>query len=219
MIIRRIGEDFPVYEVKAEDGTGRLQTLHRNLLLPCEIQPHEHGTEAKRTREIPRRATKMDDKKPLVVKRKRTQSLRCMTRRKWPRATQRYQATTTTGDLTKGNRRPGGQEDVISQTPEVCDQWQQDLGVEELTAKRPRRTRQPPVRLTYDTLGEPRYCRTPVVAGLQAYGTPMPSHAPVTPLYQQYPGIGQARYYQVPVTIPMAAYPYQHNQPHWLWPV
>lgn len=63
------------------------------------------------------------------------------------------------GDLTEGNRRPGGEDDVRSQTPEVCDQWQQDLGVEEPTAERPRRTP----------------CKTDV---RHLRGTPLLSHPP-----------------------------------------
>jgi hypothetical protein len=41
-ILRQLNPNVPVYVVKREDGTGRLPTLHRNLLLPIgHIDPDE----------------------------------------------------------------------------------------------------------------------------------------------------------------------------------
>ena len=34
-------EDLPVYKLKAEDGTGKSRTLHRNLLMRCDLLPLE----------------------------------------------------------------------------------------------------------------------------------------------------------------------------------
>ena len=43
-ILRQPNPDVPVYVVKREDGTGRLRTLHRNLLLPIgHIDPDERS--------------------------------------------------------------------------------------------------------------------------------------------------------------------------------
>ena len=41
VVIRQVGKDIPVYEVKPEQGKGRLRILHRNLLLPCDYLPLE----------------------------------------------------------------------------------------------------------------------------------------------------------------------------------
>lgn len=39
VVMRQIGEDIPVYEVKPEQGRGRSRILHRNLLMPCDFLP------------------------------------------------------------------------------------------------------------------------------------------------------------------------------------
>ena len=36
-----VNEESPVHSVKAEDGTGKVRVLHRNLLLPCDYLPLE----------------------------------------------------------------------------------------------------------------------------------------------------------------------------------
>ncbi len=40
-VVRRVGEEGPVYELKPERGKGRSRVLHRNLLLPCDYLPLE----------------------------------------------------------------------------------------------------------------------------------------------------------------------------------
>lgn len=44
VVQRRVSPDNPVYDVRAEDGSGRLRTLHRDMLRPCnfeDLQPLE----------------------------------------------------------------------------------------------------------------------------------------------------------------------------------
>lgn len=41
VVVRQVGENIPVYEVKPEQGRGRSRILHRNLLLPCDHLPLE----------------------------------------------------------------------------------------------------------------------------------------------------------------------------------
>ena len=40
-VVKRMSDDSPVYQVKPEGKTGRIRTLHRNLLLPCDSLPLE----------------------------------------------------------------------------------------------------------------------------------------------------------------------------------
>ncbi len=40
-VVRQVGEEGPVYEVKPERGKGRSRVLHRNLRLPCDYLPLE----------------------------------------------------------------------------------------------------------------------------------------------------------------------------------
>jgi len=56
-IVKRAGEESPVYQVVSErNPNGRLRTLHRNLLLPCEELPFEPPphVEPKRSRKGPK---------------------------------------------------------------------------------------------------------------------------------------------------------------------
>ena len=41
VVIRKVGEQIPVYELKPEQGRGRSRILHRNMLLPCDHLPME----------------------------------------------------------------------------------------------------------------------------------------------------------------------------------
>lgn len=39
VVVRRVAEDVPIYEIKPEQGKGRSRVLHRNLLMPCDHLP------------------------------------------------------------------------------------------------------------------------------------------------------------------------------------
>lgn len=41
VVVRRVAEDVPIYEIKPEQGKGRSRVLHRNLLMPCDHLPLE----------------------------------------------------------------------------------------------------------------------------------------------------------------------------------
>ena len=45
VVVSRKGPESPVYDIKSESGCGKIRTLHRNLLLPCDYLPPGHGVQ------------------------------------------------------------------------------------------------------------------------------------------------------------------------------
>ena len=45
VVVSRKGPESPVYDIKSEAGRGKIRTLHRNLLLPCDYLPSEQGVQ------------------------------------------------------------------------------------------------------------------------------------------------------------------------------
>ena len=45
LVVKQMGSDLPIYEVKPERGNGRSRVLHRNLLMPCDYLPLETPAE------------------------------------------------------------------------------------------------------------------------------------------------------------------------------
>ena len=105
-----------MYEVQAEDQSGPRRTLHRNLLLPCDLLPLETPLPALKD-------TKLADPAPDPV-----------------------------------HRDPTDEEDENSSSD---SEDEQDPAQVQTTVQA--RNRRPPRRITYDTLGTPRFQR-PVVA-------------------------------------------------------
>ena len=42
VVVKQLGDDFPVYEVKPETEDGPTRTLHRNMILPCRFSRQNH---------------------------------------------------------------------------------------------------------------------------------------------------------------------------------
>ena len=53
VVVRRMSNDGPVYQVRPEGDKGRLRTLHRNLLLPCDYLPLPTLQEIPKVKAIP----------------------------------------------------------------------------------------------------------------------------------------------------------------------
>lgn len=41
VVVKQVGKDVPIHELRPEHGKGRLRVMHRNLLLPCDHLPFE----------------------------------------------------------------------------------------------------------------------------------------------------------------------------------
>ena len=65
-VVRQMGSDLPIYEVRPEQGKGRSRVLHRNLLMPCdhlpfEIQPDLARNEKRKQKERPQLVTQIQE--------------------------------------------------------------------------------------------------------------------------------------------------------------
>ena len=63
MVKQQGGEDSPVYVIRREDGKKGERTLHRNLLLPCDILPLEAETRPRRP--VRRSEPRVDERSPV----------------------------------------------------------------------------------------------------------------------------------------------------------
>ncbi|XP_068115048.1 uncharacterized protein [Hyperolius riggenbachi] len=66
VVIRQVGKDLPVYEIKPEQGRGRSRIMHRNLLLPCdylplEVQPKPPVKQKERKKELDHKDTNQEE--------------------------------------------------------------------------------------------------------------------------------------------------------------
>ncbi|KAL6471946.1 hypothetical protein MHYP_G00205960 [Metynnis hypsauchen] len=60
VVIRQVGKDVPIYEVKPEQSRGRSRVLHRNLLMPCEHLPREPEPKLNSERQKPEQKKKRE---------------------------------------------------------------------------------------------------------------------------------------------------------------
>ena len=52
IVVRRMNQSLPVYEVTRENGDGATRILHRNLLLPCNDLPVDDAPPQRASRPI-----------------------------------------------------------------------------------------------------------------------------------------------------------------------
>ena len=193
-VIRRIGEDSPVYEIKPEKGDGRTRVLHRTLLLPCDYlemeETHQAGT-VHRNNENRRVQRKADFKQAEPSQYDSEYDSEEDVPQFNPRDLQRFEERIGMPDADESIQESTRQEqdqyvhenvdagdrsiaDEISEQslnsllPPEHDQVSEGIvsssdqfssigeQVQEHQNERPTRNRQPPMRLTYNELGNPQ---------------------------------------------------------------
>ena len=198
VVVGKKGE-MPVYEVKQEDGNGRIRVLHRNLLLPCSHLPTEEV-------QVQRRNVNKRNKK-------RQGQVSCKKATKLPTETENDepdfeeigftpQALETLYDGGHGvnPEHDGDMETVVGDDAEAALQTStseedEPIGQEvesdddDNVPRRTQRVSKPPNRLTYDYMGQPSIqpCVTARVQGVSV----VPQQWWGPPVFQWYavPGI------------------------------
>lgn len=179
VVVRRMGEDSPVYEVKPESGIGRHRVLHRNLLFQCDELP----IEAVKQEPVKPRKKRCKSRRVLNETRHVQQSSQPLERVENGSSTSSEEemwrvriSGSTREDTVIQNRKTdtsqesgrtelslpsaaGGSKSMEDQTLESEDLPRSDssAGEDEEVVGRPQRTLRPRTVLTYDHLGQPSY--------------------------------------------------------------
>ena len=187
-----INEDSPVYSVKAEDGTGKVRALHRNLLLPCDYLPLEKPVTYKKSshskkkshetviRDVEDESSDGEDSLPEnVLPVMLTQDLSPDTDNSTDVET--HSLVESEPAVLQPTDEPESEHEAELQEPEVdelepelndpepgLNEFEETQENDENLARRPQRERCPPSILMYDRLGQPVYHR--LFPGLKCYG-------------------------------------------------
>lgn len=207
-VVRQMGPDLPIYEVRPERGRGRSRVLHRNLLMSCDHLPFEKVPEKdNRTRHEQKKTDKPVAVVPDSDDEGSVDEYRCHYAPPQPVSQPSEQ------ELLTATSQPAVSVPALAPTPEplagdhleapdpvavetTCEEAEPTAGdipappppvvlerLEEETPQRPQRERHPPRRMTYDQLGTPScYSVQPAPQLLPVY----PGLVPWFPAVQSY---------------------------------
>ena len=179
VIVRRISKKLPVYEVKPENGKGRVRILHRNLLLQCNHLPlqENHKVRELNKRQKGIKSDQSGQKKksssetseyPMMVSGGKSYELNPLAEPFSPMAetaegdfsepvAESDQGSSNDRDASGERQMSEGSSEGSGPLQQVSDStWESSHSTEETTGnRRSQRRRQQPLRLTYDSLGRP----------------------------------------------------------------
>ncbi|KAI4887981.1 hypothetical protein NFI96_001880 [Prochilodus magdalenae] len=180
-VVKRMGSDLPIYEVRPEQGKGRSRILHRNLLMPCDHLPLEtpdpsctpRGKQERRPRPAPQPLEVDTDSEdegtfsyvvPQAYVRQEDRHLQ-------PEPGPNAQAVEQSDEMFEGetltvpdetDENAGDRPMEHQESPEHSPVQRNEIPSTSMTAEsddqvhqRPQRDRHPPKRTTYDQLGIP----------------------------------------------------------------
>ena len=169
VVVKRITQDTPVYEVRAENGQGRSRVLHRNLLFQCDELPID------RSEKIVTKTKRVRTRKELDENRRTTEPVKQVEAidSDSSDATEVWRWVQTTPDperaqgteqqqMEEPDAAPAEQAEESEPDNHDVDQSLEsdDSGASERERQelgRPQRMRRPPTTFTYDELGNPSY--------------------------------------------------------------
>jgi transposase InsO family protein len=176
IVVKRMSDDSPVYQVRPEEGGGRgLRTLHRNLLLPCDSLPLPERVMSPRTvrRKECSKGISSDRQQPVA-----TPSSSSSSAEEWVGENPVSSSGKSESTLDPGAPifRPQGQQlpesDIESEsdgerqqrgeTSQASSEQSDDgeSGTSPAIGQRTQRIRRRPKKLTYDSVGMPTYTHT-----------------------------------------------------------
>ena len=206
-------KDMPVYEVKPETGIGRSRILHRNMLLPCSYLPAETQlTPSKNRQAVSKRANNQEasrEETSIATYEDISSLTPCQLQELY--ASKHCQAehiapdSRDTGTGTEEEPCQGNEQDSpekvgnLEQRANVTD----DEAADNLPSRQSLRLSRPPLRMTYDAIGQPSFQPrfTTAIQGITvSYPQQLGQHLPVP--WLMYPVLQPYSYF-VPLLVPV----------------
>ena len=214
-VVTQKRKDMPVYEVKPETGIGRSRVLHRNMLLPCSYLPAETQlSPSKNHQAVSKRANKQEASReeasiatdedissltPCQLQ-ELYASKHCQAEHIAPDLVERGTGTGTEEKLCQGNEQDSTEEvGNLEQRANVTD----DEAADNLPLRQSQRLSRPPLRMTYDAMGQPSFQPrfTTAIQGITvSYPQQLCQHLPVP--WLMYPALQPYSYF-VPLLVPV----------------
>ena len=180
-VVRRVGEDSPVYEVQPEKGQGKTRVLHRTMLMPCDYLGLEEATidEKSQNKNKLKHSIRQNDVKDDTVHSFDSDddsddefpTVEPCPMQETREEVRSAEPTIEVEDIVEADATMEEVEDQ-RQESEVQSPTAEPTSIDDSIAEadaceRPRRTRNPPTRLVYNQLGRPQEQQSFFVISIQ----------------------------------------------------